>query len=164
MVSDRGALAWTKGTFSLSGEAGSVAAQLVVVVVGGASAEQGEVGGAPLKQREISSKVLPFVSGTLNLGKLIPTKKLAVQLEQPATAMAAGRGPWENSSATMNQGMGPGPNSKNATNIMTAKMATRGGDRENINRETVISRALTAIPPRPRRCSVRRPAFSTRKS
>lgn len=47
--------------------------------------------------------------------------KLAVQLEKPATAMAEGLGPWENNSATMNQGMGPGPISKNATK---AKMAT----------------------------------------
>ena len=38
-----------------------------------------------------------------------------------ATAMAAGRGPWLKSSATMNQGMGPGPISKKATK---PKMAT----------------------------------------
>lgn len=48
-------------------------------------------------------------------GKNIPTKKLEVQLEQPATATAAGRGPWLKSSATINQGMGPGPISKKAT-------------------------------------------------
>lgn len=54
-------------------------------------------------------------------GKPIPTMKLAVQLEKPATAMAEGLGPCENNSATMNQGMGPGPISKNATK---AKMAT----------------------------------------
>lgn len=53
-------------------------------------------------------------------GKSSPTKKLEVQLEQPATAMAAGRGPWPKSSATINQGMGPGPISKKATN---SKMA-----------------------------------------
>lgn len=53
--------------------------------------------------------------------KAIPTMKLAVQLEKPATAMAEGLGPCENNSATMNQGMGPGPISKNATK---AKMAT----------------------------------------
>lgn len=41
--------------------------------------------------------------------------KFAVQLEKPATAMAAGLGPCENSSATKNQGMGPGPTSKKAT-------------------------------------------------
>lgn len=47
--------------------------------------------------------------------------KLAVQLVKPATAIAEGLGPCENNSATMNQGMGPGPISKNATK---AKMAT----------------------------------------
>lgn len=47
--------------------------------------------------------------------------KLAVQLVKPATAMADGLGPCENSSATMNQGIGPGPISKKATK---AKMAT----------------------------------------
>lgn len=66
----------------------------------------------------------PFQGLTSSLGKLIPTRKLAVQLQHPATAMAAGRGPWENSSATMNQGIGPGPSSNIATNSMTALMAT----------------------------------------
>lgn len=53
--------------------------------------------------------------------KPIPTMKLAVQLDKPAIAMAEGLGPCENNSATMNQGMGPGPISKNATK---EKMAT----------------------------------------
>lgn len=57
-------------------------------------------------------------------GKSSPTKKLEVQLEQPATAIAAGRGPWLKSSATINQGMGPGPISKKATNTMIAPMQT----------------------------------------
>lgn len=48
-------------------------------------------------------------------GKVMPITKLQVQLQQPARAMAAGRGPWLNSSATMNQGMGPGPISKKLT-------------------------------------------------
>lgn len=47
--------------------------------------------------------------------------KLAVQLDKPARAMAEGLGPCENSSATMNHGMGPGPISKKATK---EKMAT----------------------------------------
>lgn len=51
----------------------------------------------------------------------MPTMKFEVQLEKPATAIAAGRGPWLNSSATMNHGMGPGPTSKKATK---PKMAT----------------------------------------
>ncbi len=60
---------------------------------------------------------------TSNLGKPSPTRKLAVQLEKPEMAMAAGRGPWEKSSATINQGMGPGPISKLATKPNTATMA-----------------------------------------
>lgn len=43
-------------------------------------------------------------------------------MEQPATAMAAGRGPWLKSSATMNQGIGPGPISKRATKPKVATM------------------------------------------
>lgn len=54
----------------------------------------------------------------------MPTRKLAVQLEHPAMAMAAGRGPWEKSSATMNHGMGPGPISNVATKANTAAMLT----------------------------------------
>lgn len=60
---------------------------------------------------------------TSSLGKPNPTRKLAVQLEHPATATAAGRGPCEKSSATMNHGMGPGPISKLATKPKTATMA-----------------------------------------
>lgn len=54
---------------------------------------------------------------TATYWKHMPTMKLAVQLQKPATAMAAGLGPWENSSATKNQGMGPGPTSKKATKL-----------------------------------------------
>lgn len=60
---------------------------------------------------------------TNSCGNSSPTRKLAVQLEHPATAMAAGRGPWANNSATMNHGIGPGPISKLATNPNTAAMA-----------------------------------------
>lgn len=67
---------------------------------------------------EFSPRFLPLTS---TYWKPIPTKKVAVQLEKPATAMAEGLGPWENSSAVMNQGMGPGPSSKNPTK---EKMAT----------------------------------------
>lgn len=59
---------------------------------------------------------------TTKYWKLIPTIKLAVQLVKPATAMAEGRGPCENNSATMNHGMGPGPISKNATKAKIATM------------------------------------------
>lgn len=52
----------------------------------------------------------------------MPMMKFAVQLEHPATAMAAGLGPWENSSATKNHGMGPGPTSKKATKPKMASM------------------------------------------
>lgn len=61
---------------------------------------------------------------TATYGKHIPTIKLAVQLVKPATAMAEGLGPCENNSATMNQGMGPGPISKNATKAKMATMLT----------------------------------------
>lgn len=61
---------------------------------------------------------------TFSFGKLMPTRKLAVQLEHPATAMAAGRGPWEKSSATINQGIGPGPISNIATKAKMAAMLT----------------------------------------
>lgn len=60
---------------------------------------------------------------TSSFGKPSPTRKLAVQLEKPETAIAAGRGPWEKSSATMNHGIGPGPISKLATKPNTATMA-----------------------------------------
>lgn len=59
---------------------------------------------------------------TATYWKPIPIRKLAVQLEQPATAMAAGLGPCEKSSATKNQGMGPGPTSKKATKPKIAIM------------------------------------------
>ena len=58
-------------------------------------------------------------------GKSSPTRKLEVQFEQPATAMAAGRGPWLKSSATINQGMGPGPISKKATKTKIAAIQTK---------------------------------------
>lgn len=60
---------------------------------------------------------------TLSFGKPSPTKKLEVQLENPATAVAAGRGPCSKSSVTMNHGMGPGPISKLATKANTATIA-----------------------------------------
>lgn len=65
-----------------------------------------------------------FVLLTSKYWKPIPTMKLAVQLEKPATAMAEGLGPCENNSATMNHGMGPGPISKNATKAKIATMVT----------------------------------------
>lgn len=62
---------------------------------------------------------------TVAEGNSSPTKKLEVQLEQPATAMAVGRGPWLKSSATINQGMGPGPISKKATKTKMAAIHTK---------------------------------------
>lgn len=56
--------------------------------------------------------------------KAMPMMKLQVQLQQPARAIAAGRGPWLNSSATMNHGMGPGPISKKLTKRKIADMLT----------------------------------------
>ena len=55
-----------------------------------------------------SAKEMEFLDcSTCMTGKLIPTRKLASQLAVLATLTAAGRGPCENSSAVMNQGMGP---------------------------------------------------------
>jgi hypothetical protein len=49
------------------------------------------------------------------VGKPIATIKLAHQLMSTATDMAAGLGPWENSSAVIIQGMEPGPTAKKTT-------------------------------------------------
>lgn len=51
------------------------------------------------------------------LGKPMPTTKLAIQLTSTAMAMALGRGPCENSSAVIIQGMEPGPTAKNTTKL-----------------------------------------------
>lgn len=52
---------------------------------------------------------------TFMLGKPMPTKKLAIQLTRTAIDIAAGLGPWENSSAVIIHGMDPGPTAKNTT-------------------------------------------------
>lgn len=57
------AAASTSGTFSLTGEAGSVTA--VLALAGGVSTDEEVGGGALPKLQAISSKVFPFVSGTL---------------------------------------------------------------------------------------------------
>ena len=49
------------------------------------------------------------------VGKPIPTRKLALQFIKTATDIAAGRGPCENSSAVIIQGIEPGPTAKNTT-------------------------------------------------
>ena len=48
---------------------------------------------------------LPFF--TCISGNPTPTRKLAIQLTSTAILIAAGRGPWLNNSATINQGMDP---------------------------------------------------------
>ena len=45
----------------------------------------------------------------------MPTMKFESQLTSTAMDMAAGRGPWEKSSAVIIQGMLPGPTEKNIT-------------------------------------------------
>ncbi|KAG7271737.1 hypothetical protein CRUP_008419, partial [Coryphaenoides rupestris] len=90
-----------------------------------------------------------------------PRKPEEIWSKKPATAKAEGRGPWENSSATMNQGMGPGPISKKATKEKMAAMLTGLTSKE---RAMVISTAETAIPSRPIMCSDLRPARSTTNS
>jgi hypothetical protein len=52
---------------------------------------------------------------TFKLGKPIPTTKFAIQLTNTAIAIALGRGPWENNSAVIIQGIEPGPTAKNTT-------------------------------------------------
>lgn len=49
--------------------------------------------------------------------KYLPTRKLESQLMSTAIDMAAGRGPWEKSSAVMSQGIEPGPTAKNTTKL-----------------------------------------------
>lgn len=79
----------------------------------------GTAGRALLRQEMVHVKIMWGLTSTY--WKHMPTMKFEVQLEKPATAMAAGRGPWLKSSATINHGMGPGPTSKKATK---PKMAT----------------------------------------
>lgn len=61
---------------------------------------------------------------TLSGRKKRPTRKLASQLTRTAIDMAAGRGPWLNSSAVIIQGIDPGPTAKNKTNVSVATTAT----------------------------------------
>lgn len=70
----------TSGTFSFTGEAGSVTAALALA---GGSAGDEEAGGAALpKLRAISSKVLPFVSGTLMKVKMKKMMRKAVKMRK----------------------------------------------------------------------------------
>lgn len=72
----------TSGTFSFSfsGEPGSATAALAAA--GAASVGVAAGGGAPLKTREISSKVLPFVSGTLMKVKMKKMIRKAVKMRK----------------------------------------------------------------------------------
>lgn len=47
----------------------------------------------------------------------MPTRKFAIQLTNTAIDMAAGRGPCENSSAVIIQGIEPGPTAKKTTKL-----------------------------------------------
>lgn len=51
------------------------------------------------------------------LGKPIPTRKFAIQLTNTAMDIAAGRGPCENNSAVIIQGIEPGPTAKKTTKL-----------------------------------------------
>lgn len=51
------------------------------------------------------------------VGKPMPTRKFAIQLTSTAMDIAAGRGPWEKSSAVIIQGIEPGPTAKNTTKL-----------------------------------------------
>lgn len=68
----------TSGTFSFTGEAGSVTA--VLALAGGSSVDEEEGGAALLKPRAISSKVLPLVSGTLMNVKMKKTISKPVKM------------------------------------------------------------------------------------
>lgn len=70
----------TSGTFSFTGEAGSVTA--VLALAGGSSADEEAGGGALPKLRAISSKVLPFVSGTLMKVKTKKMMRKAVKMRK----------------------------------------------------------------------------------
>ena len=61
---------------------------------------------------------------TLRWGNKMPTKKLDNQLTVDAIDMAAGLGPWLNSSAVIIHGMEPGPTAKKTTNDRVATTAT----------------------------------------
>lgn len=70
----------TSGTFSFTGEAGSVTA--VLAVAGGSSRDEEVGGGALPKHWAISSKVLPFVSGTLMKVKMKKRMRKAVKMRK----------------------------------------------------------------------------------
>lgn len=59
------------------------------------------------------------MQSTFIVGKPMPTRKLAIQLMSTAMDMAAGRGPWENSSAVIIHGIEPGPTAKKTTKLST---------------------------------------------
>lgn len=61
---------------------------------------------------------------TLSGRKKRPTRKLDSQLTRTAIDMAAGLGPWLNSSAVIIHGMEPGPTAKNKTKASVATTAT----------------------------------------
>jgi len=72
------------------------------------------------KQHETAANISDHVGhSTFMVGKPIPTRKLAVQLISTAMDMAAGRGPWEKSSAVIIHGIEPGPTAKNTTKLST---------------------------------------------
>lgn len=73
-----------------------------------------------MKIRGVARKKEP----TLRRGKNMPTRKLESQLTRTAMDMAAGRGPWLNSSAVIIHGMEPGPTAKKTTNDSVATTAT----------------------------------------
>lgn len=74
------ASASTNGTFSFTGEEGSVTA--VLALAGGYSTDEDTGGGLPPKLRAISSKVLPFVSGTLMKVKMKKIMRKVVKMRK----------------------------------------------------------------------------------
>lgn len=70
----------TSGTFSFTGE--EVRFSAALELAGGSSTEAETGGGLPPKLRAISSKVLPFVSGTLRKVKMKKMMRKAVKMRK----------------------------------------------------------------------------------
>lgn len=71
----------TSGTFSFTGEE-ELRFWAALELAGGSSAEAEAGGGPPPKLRAISSKVLPFVSGTLRKVKMKKMMRKAVKMRK----------------------------------------------------------------------------------
>mmetsp|Transcript_65810 Transcript_65810/g.148479 ORF Transcript_65810/g.148479 Transcript_65810/m.148479 type:complete len:206 (+) Transcript_65810:475-1092(+) len=94
-------------------------------------------------------------------GKPTPTRKLQNQLIWQARLWALATYLGSNISGTMSHGMGPNPNSKKQTKVMTAARATKLG--RTCRRAATTKAVLTIIPPALTAMRVRLPTWSIRK-